>query len=143
MATNVKILCDDSTRIKKTGYFTKHNVFFKLQAETGFKFIISAFPYSKNLTWEYRRLEHVLVKFGLYRHSDAIFFCINKFINNFILTTDTMYLANRFKIQIVTLLAFNLQVTLIGNAKKSLLNDVHINTSTNICTLCNNNSVSN
>lgn len=146
-STNIIILCGDSTRIKKQDILKSINDVLKMQAETGFKLIISAFPYAKNFTCKQNeRIGNLnLFLYNLIcRHSDAIlFFDINKFINNFILTRDTMTLAKRFKTQIATLLAFNLQDTIIDNTMKNFSNDVHIRNFTNVSNLSNNSSVTN
>lgn len=145
--SNVIILCGDSTRIKKRDILNNVNNVLKLQAEIGFKLIISAFPYAKNLTWVQNKRIGDLNMY-LYniicRHNDAIlFFDINKFINNFILTADTMYLTKRFRMQIAALLAFNLHDTVIGNTMKTFSNCDYTSSSTNVSNLNSNNSMIN
>lgn len=61
------------------------------------------------------------------------------------MTTDTTYIANRFRIQIPTLLAFSLQDTIKGNIIASHSNDVHtrISSDKHVSNLSNINSMTN
>ena len=62
------------------------------------------------------------------RHSDALlFFGTNKFISNFIMTPDSMYLSTRFKKLIANLLAYNIN----NNIRNHKLIQVRISTGTN------------
>lgn len=125
--TNIIILCGDSSQVRKREILININFLLKLQSETGCKLVISSFPYAKNLTREQNQHIYELNSylFNLINcHSDKVlYFDINNFINNFILTSDTMYLANRFRTKIAKLLAFNLQDTFQGGKPKSFDSD--------------------
>lgn len=131
--TNIIVLCGDSTHTKKRDLIDSISTLLKLQTNTNCKLIISAFPYCTNLTWEENKRIYdlnLLLYNLICRHSDTIlYFDINKFINNFVLTSDTMYLAKKYRTQIANLLAYNLQDAVISITKSQ--NNIIISSSTN------------
>lgn len=83
-----------------------------LSYKTKCKLILCAFPYGSNLSEEHNKCINRM-NLHLYNltscHSDVSFFDINKFIFNFKLTQDTMYLSHYLKRRVATLLAYNIQ----------------------------------
>lgn len=135
-STNVIVLCGDSSHTRKRDIINNFNTLIKLQSDTNCRLIVSAFPYCTNLTWEQNKriYDLNLLLFNLIcRHSDTIlYFDINKFINNFSLMSDTMYLSKKCRTQIANLLAFNIHDTVIGGITKSFHdNNLIISSSTN------------
>lgn len=79
------------------------------------KVILCAFPFSKNYTCKQNNSIHLLntLLYNLtFSHSDKfVFFDTNKFIdNNLILTGKSFYLPNKYKKQLATLLAYNINL---------------------------------
>lgn len=135
-STNVIVLCGDSSHTKKRDIINNFNILTKLQSGTNCKLIVSAFPYCTNLTWEQNKriydLNLLLYNLICRRGDTFSYFDINKFINNFSLTSDTMYLSKKCRTQIANLLAFNIHDTVIGGITKSFYdNNLIISSSTN------------
>lgn len=131
--TNLIILCGDSSNLTKQDILRNINILLTLQSKTSCRIILSALPYASNLNWDQNRRIYDL---NLYmynlicRHSDVIlYFDVNKFINNFILTPDTMYLSKKIRIELANLLAYNLQDSVTNYVTK--LTIPSLSTSTN------------
>ncbi|CAH0404104.1 unnamed protein product [Chilo suppressalis] len=122
--TNIVIMCGDSSKIRARDMYRNIEVLLNYQSRCKCKIIISAFPYAENLTREQnKRIFNLnLIIYNLLNsHSDNfLYFDINKYISKFKLTTDTMYLAKKYKTQIATLLAFNIQNSVIHGITKSM-----------------------
>lgn len=89
------------------------------------KFILCNFPYACNLTELQNKSAHRM-NIHLFNltchHSDAIlYFDMNNFIHNFTLTRDTLYLSNKYRKLVATLLAYNIcDAAIVGLTKFNL-----------------------
>lgn len=107
--TNIVILIGNSQNIRKKDIISGFDRLFKL----GFKKIMHcAFPYSASLSTEQNDHIHsmntLLYNMTCNCDNQLIFFDVNKFINNFTLTKDTMYLRRSIRLRLAKLIAYNL-----------------------------------
>lgn len=107
--TNIVILIGNSLNVRKKDILEK---FQKLHDLGAGKIIICAFPFCKNLPDPTNERIHSLntLLYNLTcRHSDSfLYFDTNKFIGKIYLTKDTLYVPKKFKHNIATLLAYNI-----------------------------------
>lgn len=107
--TTIVLLVGNGTGIKQDDLINYFDSIIALKVR---KIIMCAFPYSKALTEAQNAQLHKLnnLMFNLtFCHRDRIlFFDTNKFIRNFVLTRDTMYVPLSSRRQIATLLAYNI-----------------------------------
>lgn len=107
--TNIIILLGNGINIRKSELVNSIEYLLALEAK---KVMLCAFPYSASFTPSQNKYIHCLntLMFNVScRHSDTLlFFDTNKFIGNFKMTKDAMYLPKKSKANIAKLIAYNL-----------------------------------
>ena len=110
--SSLVILCGNSLSLGKRELLLNVQTLLSMQNKSKCSITLCAFPYCQNLNTEQNiKIQELnILMYNLTcRHSDALlFFDTNKFISNFTLTPDTMYLSRKFKKQIACLLAYNI-----------------------------------
>lgn len=129
--TTIIILFGNSSSVTKKSLITDMQLLTALQLKTKCKIIINAFPYSTCLTYKQNRhtFNLNLYMYNLTCQSDNIvFFDCNKFkfMKNFKLTRDTMYLSNKCKKEWATLVAYNIHDAVISNITQFTPNNISI-----------------
>ncbi|PZC83521.1 hypothetical protein B5X24_HaOG207504 [Helicoverpa armigera] len=132
------MLFGDSLAVKKQNIIESVESMIKLNNTTNCKFIICALPYSKNFTIEQNQyiFNLNLLMYNITRHYNnrIMYFDTNKFINNFVVTNDTMYLSFYYKRQIAILIANNIQIDPGSTTVTSSFNNISSSTNTTIDT---------
>lgn len=133
--TTVVIMVGNSFKLNSSELDKSFDILLNIIKKSQCKLILCALPYLTDYSEaQKKRIYKLNLQFYnlTCRHSDVIsYFDINKFIYKYTLTRDTLYLSNRIKRQLATLVAYNIFDPVIGSITQTIP-IIHVSNITNI-----------